>query len=375
LLDELARDSAGARRRWLGVGSLAGAVLLGGVALSWQQGAAAERPCGGYARELVDTWNGARAERAASRVLSSGLRFSASTWTRIKPQLDAYAASWVDVSASQCEAHRDGRLSSELFDRSTACLAERRASLDELVGLLEQADAAIVENATSVVAGLPDVPRCADVRALTGSIAPPEDDDAAQVQAQRLALARASVLTDAGRYEGGASGIDDCAEGVMCWGVDQEGDGTCVELCTGSSDEAMCAPPGTTCIVINNGSLNLCLPGCNPLLQDCVDEVCIGDPNGDGFVCLPDASGGMAPEGTPCEFANACNTGNMCVNPDLYPNPDCQGWLGCCAPFCDLDDPQSCSGLSVDGVECVAYHDPGTAPEGLENVGVCGVSP
>ena len=171
---------------------------------------------------------------------------------------------------------------------------------------------------------------------------------------------------------GGASGIDDCAKGVMCWNLNEDGEGTCIAMCSGTPENPMCEPPGTSC---NGGrTIWLCLPGCNPILQDCSgSEVCIGDPNSDGFVCVLDASGGMAPEGTPCDFANVCNPGNMCVNPDFYPNPDCQGSLGCCAPFCDLDDANACEGLSVEGVTCVAYHEPGSAPPGLENVGVCGV--
>ena len=174
--------------------------------------------------------------------------------------------------------------------------------------------------------------------------------------------------------DGGATGFDDCAEGVMCWNVDEEGVGTCVELCTGTYEDPSCAPPNTSCVIINGGSLNLCLPSCDPLLQDCGEgEVCIGDPNSDGFICVLDASGGVAPEGTPCEFVNVCNPGLMCVSPEFFPSPDCQGSLGCCAPYCDLTDPEACSELSVESAECVPYYEPEPAPPGLENIGVCGV--
>ena len=85
------------------------------------------------------------------------------------------------------------------------------------------------------------------------------------------------------------------------------------------------------------------------------NETCIAASNSEGFHCVLDGSGGMAPEGTPCEFVNVCNPGPMCANPDFYPNPDCEGSLGCCAPFCDLEDVGACVGLSVDGFECVPY--------------------
>ena len=57
------------------------------------------------------------------------------------------------------------------------------------------------------------------------------------------------------------------------------------------------------------------------------NETCIAASNSEGFHCVLDGSGGMAPEGTPCEFVNVCNPGPMCANPDFYPNLDCEGSL------------------------------------------------
>ena len=173
-----------------------------------------------------------------------------------------------------------------------------------------------------------------------------------------------------GRF--GAVG-DTCAKGYMCWNYDMDGVGECTQLCTGSFEDPMC-PDGYGCNV--GRGYFICEPACSPLLQDCQGpEVCIGDPNGYGFVCVLDASGDMAPPGSPCEFANACNPGSMCVNPDFFPATKCEGALGCCAPFCDLDEPDACAGLPAPGVTCVPYHEEGLAPPGLENVGVCGVAP
>lgn len=114
--------------------------------------------------------------------------------------------------------------------------------------------------------------------------------------------------------------------------------------------------------------------GCDPLAPSCTTaEACIGDPEGDGFVCVSDASGGMAPAGTPCEFANVCNPGLFCANPDFFPAPDCEDSLGCCAPFCDLDDESACEGLPITGATCVAWYEDGQAPLDLEHVGGCGI--
>ncbi len=172
----------------------------------------------------------------------------------------------------------------------------------------------------------------------------------------------------------GASGHDTCAKGHMCWYLDEEFNGTCVATCAGASENSMCADDCTRCVLAS--PLALCLPNCDPLEQDCAgDALCIGDPNSDGFVCVLDASGGMAPAGTPCEFANVCDPGNLCINPDAVPHPDCEGGIGCCAPFCNYEQPDGACDALVDEVpkiECVPYHEQPPPPEScLGPVGVC----
>ena len=81
----------------------------------------------------------------------------------------------------------------------------------------------------------------------------------------------------------------------------------------------------------------------------------------------------MAPQGTPCEFANVCNPGLLCTNPMFFPAPDCQGSIGCCTPFCDLTDPDACDNLAVPNATCVSWFDNEPAPDGFENVGACGL--
>ncbi len=173
---------------------------------------------------------------------------------------------------------------------------------------------------------------------------------------------------------GGVSGMDDCAKASMCWNADPDTNmGTCVAFCTGSEMDPMC-DPGFDCLIANDGVLILCLPQCDPLLQDCnMGEVCIPNTSNDGFACVLDASGDMAPAGTPCEFANVCNAGLICANADAVPG--CMGAVGCCAPFCDLTNGQAnadCNNaFDTPGAECVPYFNMGEAPPGSEDVGVC----
>ncbi len=168
------------------------------------------------------------------------------------------------------------------------------------------------------------------------------------------------------------SGIDNCELGAICWGVDTETNlGTCLGMCTGSPDAPSCADPTATCSISNEDVLILCLPGCDPLLQDCgPGDVCIA--NNDAFLCVPDASGEEGVAGDPCEFLNVCDPGLSCLGPDVVPG--CLGASGCCSPYCDLGDlgagADCVTALGV-GVECVPFYAEGLAPPGYEDVGVC----
>jgi hypothetical protein len=165
----------------------------------------------------------------------------------------------------------------------------------------------------------------------------------------------------------GTSGIDNCELGAMCWDVDvATNEGTCVGMCTGSAMAPIC-PASTSCAMSNDGALNLCLPGCDPLVQNCVaGQACY--PVGPGFTCAPDASGGLGFDDDPCEFINVCDPGLMCIDAGSVEN--CFG-SGCCTPFCDISvgvDPCP-SALE----ECVAWFAAGMAPPGLDDVGVCAI--
>lgn len=161
-------------------------------------------------------------------------------------------------------------------------------------------------------------------------------------------------------YNGATLGTDTCDVGHMCYYTDQEGTGICVEQCTGTPDQPLCND-GFNCSISNDGSLLLCLYNCNPLLQDCEQDMtgCYWD--GSLFNCDPS---GDIPEGESCGYINDCGAGNICLGAESLPS--CAG-SSCCAGFCDLDDPQ----CGINGTECVAFYEPGTAPPGLDNVGIC----
>jgi hypothetical protein len=171
----------------------------------------------------------------------------------------------------------------------------------------------------------------------------------------------------------GVSGIDSCEKGAMCWNVDTEtGTGVCVAMCIGTPDQPKCADAETSCFNSNDGVLTLCLPKCDPLLQDCEgDDLCIYNPQATSeFLCVLDASGEEGQEFDVCEYINACDKGFFCANPALATECDPMAG-GCCLPWCDLSVmPAPCNGVNQ---ECLPWFEMGQAPPGLENLGVCGI--
>ena len=167
------------------------------------------------------------------------------------------------------------------------------------------------------------------------------------------------------------SGVDTCEKASMCWNVSQDtGEGTCVGFCMGSPVDPIC-PLGTKCVIAADYVLILCLPRCNPLLQDCPSmESCIPQPMGWEFECVPDVSGDMGQQNDPCTPGEACDPGLVCLLPTLASECDAMA-PGCCLPFCDLSMP-ACTNM---GATCLAWYEQGMEPPGLENVGVCGIPP
>lgn len=170
----------------------------------------------------------------------------------------------------------------------------------------------------------------------------------------------------------GVSGFDTCDVGSMCWNVDEENAGTCIALCSGSPEAGLCDNPTTSCSIFNEGFLPLCLPSCDPLLQNCAPgEACY--PAQDAFSCAPDASGPeLGGYGAPCEFLNACDPGLLCADAGAVPGCDASG---CCTDFCDISAAQpaaDCGGVSG-GQDCVSAFPEGQVLPGYEDVGFCAI--
>jgi hypothetical protein len=166
---------------------------------------------------------------------------------------------------------------------------------------------------------------------------------------------------------GGLSGIDDCEEGAMCWDIDAENEGFCIEMCSGSAASPVCKDPDASyCHINSDGVVNLCRPYCDPLIQDCTDDaLCI--PLYGQFLCVP-APNQLGQLFDPCELANDCERGLMC-SPSASAIECDADVQACCLPFCDLTDAgASCPGV---GQSCVSFYGENMGPEKYAKVGVC----
>lgn len=160
---------------------------------------------------------------------------------------------------------------------------------------------------------------------------------------------------------GGATGEDTCAAGLMCWGAPG---GECLALCEGNPAMPQCGE-ATSCSISNGGAVAVCLPSCDPLLEDCGEGQACYAVGPAEFGCAPE---GGAAQGESCTFINDCGSGLLCAGGEVVAGCESQG---CCTAYCDLSDPtDDCSGTG-EGMACVAMFAKGMAPEGLESVGIC----
>lgn len=182
-------------------------------------------------------------------------------------------------------------------------------------------------------------------------------------------------LGDPCQWTGGLwSGYDDCDVGQVCWTFDEE-PGVCKGVCqtddpnNWDKSTYTCEDPAATPYIGCQDCFCICETPCDPLGQNCGEgQECI--PSGyDFFQCGPDASGDAGVYGDPCEFVNVCDPGLVCLDAQWVPG--CEGF-GCCSPLCDVTAPNTCPG-AAEGQICQAWYEPGQAPIGLEDVGVCAI--
>ncbi|MEM7157914.1 MAG: serine/threonine-protein kinase [Myxococcota bacterium] len=187
------------RGRWLAAAAVVGGL---GVWLALGRGEDETRCRGGH-DDIAQVWNEDRARRLEQRITDTGLSYAPQTWSRVRRHLDTYAQQWAQQHRAACEAtsvrHEQ---SPAVMDLRMSCLRRHRAAMNETVGLLLEADAAGVKQATTLTSKLPDPSTCADIERLRADLPAPHDPALARrVEALRERLVRVGVLDHAGAYD------------------------------------------------------------------------------------------------------------------------------------------------------------------------------
>jgi hypothetical protein len=184
------------------------------------------------------------------------------------------------------------------------------------------------------------------------------------------------------RAQGGfLNGVDNCDKTSQCWvrdfQDDQNENGICVPFCGGDSGvgSRLCHDPGNRACVVFWGYewFGLCMPRCDPLVQACDELLMEGHtclPNDEEvFACYIHVVNSQGSVGDSCDFYNGCDPGLVCAEGSELAGCD-SGLLGCCTPFCDTTEANSCPG-AANGEECVdVWADP-LNPD----AGVCSLPP
>ncbi len=211
LLAALLRDPARRFRRIAVAALLLGAgTVVGG--LSYRAAQSSPDPCALAGSAVASIWNPAVADRVDAAFAASGLGFARSTWQRIRPGLDRYAAALAEDRKAACVSHVGRERSDDLFERRMICLARRERHLQAVAAELVAADPSTVNNAAASVASLPAIETCRDDEVLLAGVAVPEDPGAAAaVGAIRAQLARAHAR----RVSGHPRDARDLAEAAL----------------------------------------------------------------------------------------------------------------------------------------------------------------
>jgi len=191
LLAALDRDPSARRRLWRNRLAAAGLVAASGVAAL----RASTEPCTGGRASIEQVWSSeARADLVRSVDAEAQGRASALVST-----LDRYAERWGAAHRDTCLAHRRDELSSDLLDRSMACLLRRRAAIAKILDLVHDGGPAVRAGATAAAAALPAISECSDPESVDLRIPRPADpSEAAAIEAGRVRLVEAEVLHHAG---------------------------------------------------------------------------------------------------------------------------------------------------------------------------------
>jgi tetratricopeptide (TPR) repeat protein len=177
LLHALQRAMAIRRRAAVG-GILASAALAiaGLVLVGTLRG---EAPCSDAGAAADSVWTPALRAQIQRDFTATGLPFAGDAFGAVDRAVKTWSTQWQAMATDSCRATRVSRTqSAAMLDLRTTCLSGRLAQARGLLASLPGADRAVVADAATVVASLPELGPCADAAALTARAPQPADADA-----------------------------------------------------------------------------------------------------------------------------------------------------------------------------------------------------
>jgi serine/threonine-protein kinase len=214
LLAALTDDPEVRRRTLLRRGSVAVAMAcLAGLALwGWVRQEAPAAGCSRVPRQLEGVWDPQVRARVEQALLGTGLAYAPDTFSRVASVLDGYSGAWVRQRTEVCELVQQQAVQPQgLAVRREYCLERRRSQLRALTELLARGpDRELLPRAVQVAQSLPPLEYCADAKALTAAVPPPEDP-ALRARSEELQqqLDTLEALLDTGKYKEGLARADE----------------------------------------------------------------------------------------------------------------------------------------------------------------------
>jgi eukaryotic-like serine/threonine-protein kinase len=211
LLAQLENDPEVKRRAWMRRAAVASVTLALAAVAIWGWARQQVQVCGGMDQRLAGVWDAAIKAKVEQALLATGLPYAQDTAGRVTAALDGYAGAWVKQRTNLCLSASQGQIQAQgLVALEESCLERRRSQLLALTELLSQGpDPAIVSKAVPAVLGLPPLEYCADAKALTAAVPPPEDPAVrAKVDTLQSRVDRLEALFDAGKYKEGVPQAD-----------------------------------------------------------------------------------------------------------------------------------------------------------------------
>lgn len=183
------RGDAAVRRRRIGYGLGAIAVVLAGLG-GWQLHRSELRDACGEEAEVVGTiWNAEIADELRARFVDTGVDFAGGTWDRTRPWIDANARALREATTEVCLA---GDLRGELQGSTAAaaerCLGYHRDGLERLLRGMRRDGVGVVMVSVTSAASLTDPHDCLDPAVLARLTPPPDPEIEEEAEALWAAL-------------------------------------------------------------------------------------------------------------------------------------------------------------------------------------------